>query len=113
MSTQTVEVKSDDTNISLEEQAKQVEQNQTLEVSEDGTRVEVKSNDETSKSTDETRPEWLPEKFASAEDLAKAYSELEKRYNDSRGTEKDDLKKKVEDIKTSFPQIISDAEPTS
>ena len=26
---------------------------------------------------------------------------------------KDDLKKKVEDIKTSFPQIISDAEPTS
>ena len=42
-----------------------------------------------------------------------AYSELEKRYKDSRGTEKDDLKKKVEDIKTSFPQIISDAEPTS
>jgi hypothetical protein len=27
--------------------------------------------------------------------------------------EKEDLKKKVEDIKTSFPQIISDAEPTS
>lgn len=81
MSTQTVEVKSDDTNISLEEQAKQVEQNQTLEVSEDGTRVEVKSNDDTSKSTDETRPEWLPEKFASAEDLAKAYSELEKKQS--------------------------------
>src|SRR5210317_1495639 len=81
MSTQTVEVKSDDTNISLEEQAKQVEQNKTLEVSEDGTRVEVKSNDETSKSTDETRPEWLPEKFASAEDLAKAYSELEKKQS--------------------------------
>jgi len=81
MSTQTVEVKSDDTNISLEEQAKQAEQNQTLEVSEDGTRVEVKSNDDTSKSTDETRPEWLPEKFASAEDLAKAYSELEKKQS--------------------------------
>ena len=41
------------------------------------------------------------------------YSELEKRYKDSRGAEKDELKKKVEDIKTSFPQIISDAEPTS
>ena len=41
------------------------------------------------------------------------YTELEKRYKDSRGTEKEDLKKKVEDIKTSFPQIISDAEPTS
>ena len=41
------------------------------------------------------------------------YTELEKRYKDSRGTEKEDLKKKVEDIKTSFPQIISDTEPTS
>lgn len=90
MSTQTVEIKSDDTNISLEEQAKQVEQNQTLEVSEDGTRVEVKSNDETSKSTDETRPEWLPEKFASAEDLAKAYSELEKKQSSSQEPTKED-----------------------
>jgi len=43
--------------------------------------VEVKSNDDTSKSTDETRPEWLPEKFTSAEDLAKAYSELEKKQS--------------------------------
>lgn len=90
MSTQTVEVKSDDTNISLEEQAKQVEQNQTLEVSEDGTRVEVKSNDETSKSTDETRPEWLPEKFTSAEDLAKAYSELEKKQSSPQEPTKED-----------------------
>jgi hypothetical protein len=28
---------------------------------------------------DDLRPEWLPEKFKSPEDLAKAYSELEKR----------------------------------
>ena len=28
---------------------------------------------------DEGRPEWLPEKFSSAEDMAKAYSELEKK----------------------------------
>ena len=41
------------------------------------------------------------------------YTELEKRYKDSRGSDKEELKKKVEDIKTSFPQIISDAEPTS
>jgi len=41
------------------------------------------------------------------------YTELNKRYKDSRGLEKDEWKKKVEDIKTSFPQIISDAEPTS
>ena len=29
----------------------------------------------------ESRPEWLPEKFKSAEDMAKAYSELEKRMS--------------------------------
>lgn len=40
------------------------------------------------------------------------YTELEKAYKDSQRTD-EDLKKKVEDIKTSFPQIISDAEPTS
>ena len=39
------------------------------------------------------------------------YTELEKLYKDDRTNE--ELKKKVEDIKTSFPQIISDAEPTS
>lgn len=41
------------------------------------------------------------------------YTELNKLYKDSRGSEKEGLKKKVEDIKTSFPQIISDAEPSS
>lgn len=33
------------------------------------------------------RPEWLPEKFNSAEDLAKAYSELEKRLGQSQKTD--------------------------
>ncbi|MEQ6123739.1 biopolymer transporter ExbD [Pseudotenacibaculum sp. MALMAid0570] len=40
------------------------------------------------------------------------YTELEKAYKDSQRQD-EDLKKKVEDIKTSYPQIISDAEPTS
>ncbi len=40
-----------------------------------------------------------------------SYVELEKLYKDDRNNE--DLKKKVEDIKTSYPQIISDAEPTN
>ena len=39
------------------------------------------------------------------------FKELEKAYKDDR--ENEELKKKVEDIKTSYPQIISDAEPTS
>ena len=33
---------------------------------------------------EEQRPEWLPEKFESAEDMAKAYSELEANYTKSR-----------------------------
>ena len=40
------------------------------------------------------------------------FTELEKAYKDSKRTD-EDLKRKVEDIKTSYPQIISDAEPTS
>jgi len=40
-----------------------------------------------------------------------SYDELEETYKDNKSNE--DLKKKVEDIKKSYPQIISDAEPTS
>jgi len=40
------------------------------------------------------------------------FTELEKAYKDSQRQD-EDLKKKVEDIKISYPQIISDAEPTS
>lgn len=34
--------------------------------------------------TQESRPEWLPEKFKSPEDLSKAYGELEKQFTQSR-----------------------------
>lgn len=37
--------------------------------------------------SDEERPEWLPEKFKSAEDLAKAYSELEKKLGSQNKAE--------------------------
>ncbi len=47
----------------------------------------------------------------SLERYGKSYTKLEKEYKDNRKNE--ELKKKVEDIKTSYPQIISDAEPTS
>ncbi|NBP03848.1 MAG: hypothetical protein EBU90_27875 [Proteobacteria bacterium] len=36
---------------------------------------------------EQTRPEWLPEKFKSAEDLAKAYSELEKKFSQPKKEE--------------------------
>ncbi len=40
------------------------------------------------------------------------YTELEKAYKDSQRQD-ESIKKKVDDIKKSYPQIISDAEPTS
>ena len=48
----------------------------------------------------------------------RSYDELEEAYKDAKTNADlknmvDELKKKVEDIKTSYPQIISDAEPTS
>ena len=46
---------------------------------------EAAKYDNLDSSTDD-RPEWLPEKFKSAEDLAKAYGELEKKFS-SRGKE--------------------------
>lgn len=74
MSENRVEVNSDNTNVSLEEQAKQQE-NVIAEGNEN--RVEL----DTDAKPTESRPEWLPEKFKSAEDLAKAYSELEKKQS--------------------------------
>ena len=82
MSSERYEINPDQTqNVSLEEQAKQQTVNAT---SENDANVEVRSNDNTNKSTDEVRPEWLPEKFGNAEELAKAYSELEKKLSSDK-----------------------------
>ena len=40
-----------------------------------------------------------------------SFTQLEQNYKDDK--QNDELKKKVEDIKAKYPQIISDAEPTS
>ena len=80
MSTVKEEISLDNSNISLEEQAKSQTATQAV-VANDETRVEVSEADNTAKSTDDVRPDWLPEKFKSAEDLAKAYSELEKKQS--------------------------------
>ena len=80
MSTEKQEISLDKSNMSLEEQAKLQTETQAV-VANDETRVEVSEVDNTSKSTDDVRPDWLPEKFKSAEDMAKAYSELEKKQS--------------------------------
>ncbi len=49
-----------------------------------GSEKPVEENTESSVSNNGERPEWLPEKFKSPEDLSKAYSELEKKFTQSR-----------------------------
>ena len=80
MSTVKEEISLEKSEVTLEEQAKTQAETQAV-VANDETRVEVSEADNTVKSTDDVRPEWLPEKFKNAEDLAKAYSELEKKQS--------------------------------
>ena len=56
----------------------------TVEMNQDDT---LNSTTQTNESTAQDRPSWLPEKFNSAEDLAKAYGELEKAYSSKQPTE--------------------------
>jgi len=80
MSTERVEVKSDgEANPSLEEQAKL--QEETI------ANTNTATTTEEVKVEGEPRPEWLPEKFNSAEDLAQAYSELEKKFSSNETSE--------------------------
>ena len=50
-----------------------------VEIKDDGL-TEAQQQSTLDKSTTE-RPSWLPEKFESAEDMAKSYAELEKSYS--------------------------------
>ena len=97
MSTEKQELSLDAVNPSLEEQAKGQTQTQAV-VANDETRVEVSEVDNTTKSTDDVRPEWLPEKFANAEELAKAYSELEKKQ--SQPVEQEPVQQTSEPVET-------------
>ena len=77
-----VKITQGEENVSLEEQSQQ--QDASTEVTQEA-QVEETSND---------RPEWLPEKFTNAEELAKAYGELEKKFSKPADTpvETKDLK---------------------
>ncbi len=98
MSTDRVEVKPDTSDEKTLEQSAEDLKNVGVDVSKD---VAVNADGETAKLTEtkeetktsEERPEWLPEKFKSAEDLAKAYGELEKQFSQKPKAEtKDDVK---------------------
>ena len=79
---------------------KNVENNPTLEEQDKALQEAQKAPSEKPSETSETRPEWLPEKFADAKDLAKAYGELEKKSYENETSTSDQLKinkQKVED----------------
>ena len=83
--TERVEIKPDDTSETLEQSAEKL-QKEGVDVSKD---VATNRDGETATLTEvkkeevpqETRPEWLPGKFSNAEELAKAYGELEKQFS--------------------------------
>jgi hypothetical protein len=76
----TINESSEDENISLEEQA----------ALQDAANADKPADTPAPQTEEETRPEWLPEKFQSPEDLAKAYSELEKKGSTSKKASKEE-----------------------
>ncbi len=86
MSTERLEVKPDDAgNKTLEQSAEDLKKdgldiNKDLTVNPNGEGIEVREP-KTEMQTSENRPEWLPEKFSNAEELAKAYGALEKEFS--------------------------------
>jgi len=86
MSTDRLEVKPDDTNSETLEQSAEklktdgVDISKDLAVNPNGEGIKV-SEPKTEMQSSEDRPEWLPEKFKNAEELAKAYGTLEKEFS--------------------------------
>ena len=86
MSTDRVEINPDNTNKPLEQSqedlAKQGINVNESQVNANGESINISEPENTVQSSEqEVRPNWLPEKFKSAEELAKAYGELEKKMS--------------------------------
>jgi hypothetical protein len=86
MSTDRLEVRHEETNNETLEQSAEklkadgVDINKDLSVNANGEGIKV-SEPKTEMQSSEERPEWLPEKFTNAEELAKAYAGLEKEFS--------------------------------
>jgi len=86
MSTDRVEINPDSNNKPLEQSqedlAKQGINVNESQVNANGESINISEPENTVQSSEqEARPNWLPEKFKSAEELAKAYGELEKKMS--------------------------------
>jgi hypothetical protein len=102
MSTDRVEIIPDTDEKSLEQSAEELKKNDGVDVSRDnvinadGTSIKIKDiKQEDLQTSTEDRPLWLPEKFKNAEDLAKAYSQLEKQFSSRTQQEEEKSETKI------------------
>ena len=103
--TEKVEINSDVSQPTAQEQVDSLkQQGVNIETMEDtnGNKVEVRTPDTQPQGIQNERPEWLPEKFKSAEDLSKAYTELEKQFSQKQD-------EPVEQEATEEAQVKSDS----
>jgi len=84
---------------------KNVEENPTIEEQDKAQQEAQKAPTEKPSETSETRPEWLPEKFADAKELAKAYGELEKRQSQSKEETKESEVSTTEQLKINKEKV--------
>ena len=84
---------------------KNVEENPTIEEQDKAQQEAQKAPSEKPSETSETRPEWLPEKFADAQELAKAYGELEKKQSQPKEETKESEVSTTEQLKINKEKV--------
>ena len=89
----------DSENISLEEQAAAMD-------AKNANRVE---DTKAAQTVESDRPDWLPEKFQSPEDMAKAYNELQSKLGEGSKEKDSSTKEKAEPNQTVMQEIIDSA----
>ena len=103
--TDRVEIKPDTDEKTLEQSAQElkkdgVDVSKDTAVNADGETATIKDikQEDLQTSSEDQRPEWLPEKFKSAEELAKAYNNLEKEYSSrqTQETKPEEVKQEVQ-----------------
>ena len=104
--TDRVEIKPDSNEKTLEQSAEDLKKNDGVDVSKDtavnkdgeGATIRDIKQEDLQTSSEDQRPEWLPEKFKNAEELSKAYTELEKQYSGRKEeTKPEDVAQEVQD----------------
>ena len=97
---------SEEENISLEKQAEL--QDEAAKARGQSIESESEKIKETETPIENERPEWLPEKFKSAEDMANAYNELEKKQSEPTDT-KEAKESKTKETSEPSNDVISSA----